>query len=90
MATTELFDMIAGSETGAIIGASLVVKNDDKKTMKKRPNKNYADKALQIFKDEVDHIYVDEHMSNFTFVFWFLLMVGGGSYGVHKLTEKYF
>jgi len=38
--------MVAGSGTGAIIGASLVVKNDDKKTMKAQPNKNFADKAL--------------------------------------------
>jgi len=30
----ELFDMIAGSETGAMIGATLVIPNDDLATNK--------------------------------------------------------
>jgi len=88
MATYELFDMVAGSGTGAIIGASLVVKNDDKKIARK--NKNYADKALKFFKDEVDNIYVDDHMSNAFWFFWFFMLVGGGTFGVHKLTQRYF
>jgi len=90
VAIYELFDMVAGSGTGAIIGASLVVKNDDVKTMKAQPNKNFADKALKFFKDEVDNIYVDDHMSIYTYYFWFLLLVGGGTYGVYYFTQRYF
>ena len=33
IAMPELFDMIAGSETGAIIASSLMLKNDDAATM---------------------------------------------------------
>jgi patatin-like phospholipase/acyl hydrolase len=32
IAMPELFDLIAGSETGAIIAATLVIPNDDPKT----------------------------------------------------------
>lgn len=35
IAMPELFDMIAGSETGAIIASTLLLKNDDPATMEK-------------------------------------------------------
>ena len=46
---TELFDMIAGSETGAIIGASLVIPNDDSATSATQKNKYFATKSLAFF-----------------------------------------
>jgi len=44
-----MFDMIAGSETGAIIASSLVVKNKDSSI--ERKNAHYADVALKFFED---------------------------------------
>lgn len=42
-----MFDLIAGSETGAIIASFLSIKNTDTKLDRK--NAYYADKAVQFF-----------------------------------------
>jgi patatin-like phospholipase/acyl hydrolase len=39
----ELFDMVAGVETGSILATTITLKNDDKGTKDKQPNKYYAD-----------------------------------------------
>ena len=49
IAMPELFDMIAGSETGAIIGSSLLIKNDDAATSGEQPNKYFAEKSKEFF-----------------------------------------
>lgn len=46
--------MVAGSETGAIIAASLAIKNGSTSTPA-----NNASKAFEFFRDHVDNIYVD-------------------------------
>jgi hypothetical protein len=43
IAMPELFDMIAGSDTGAIIGATISIENTDKTST--QMNKYFADKA---------------------------------------------
>ena len=39
----EMFDLIAGSETGAIIASTLVIPNDDPKTMDAQKNKYFSE-----------------------------------------------
>ena len=58
----ELFDMIAGSETGAIIASTLVVKNDDSATMDVQPNKYFARNSMEYFVNNVDFLYKDSSM----------------------------
>lgn len=54
---TELFDMIAGSETGAIIGAALNIK--DENTGK---SKFYANDLMKWFEANSDTLYRDSQM----------------------------
>jgi len=51
----ELFDMIAGSETGAIIAATLAQAKDGSST----EPKYYVETAGKFFKDNVDTLYAD-------------------------------
>lgn len=54
---TELFDMIAGSETGAIIATTITLPNPDKTSEQK--NAFFADKAVLFFTNHVDVLYRD-------------------------------
>jgi len=54
-----MFDMIAGSETGAIIAASLVVPEESGSKL----NKFYGDTAVKFFEDNIDKLYVDSKFS---------------------------
>jgi len=58
----EIFDLVAGSETGAIIASSLVIKNEDPKTKNEQINANFADKSKEWFEENVDILYHDNHM----------------------------
>lgn len=58
----ELFDMIAGSETGAMIGSALVVPNLDPATNKTQINKFWASDLSEYFKNNASHLYVDQQM----------------------------
>jgi patatin-like phospholipase/acyl hydrolase len=60
IAMTELFDLIAGSETGAIIASTLVLPNDDKTSTQK--NKYFASTSQEWFKANVDTLYKDRQM----------------------------
>jgi len=59
VAMPELFDMIAGSETGAIIASSLVIPNDDPDTKDAQKNKYFATTSLDFFDQHVDTLYHD-------------------------------
>ena len=59
IAMPELFDMIAGSETGAIIATTLVLPNKDAATMEDQPNLYFATKSQKFFSDNVDTLYHD-------------------------------
>ena len=50
IAMHELFDMMAGVETGAIIASSLLVPNDDPDTMEFQKNKYFANDTMNLFK----------------------------------------
>ena len=58
----EVFDLIAGSETGAIIATSLALKNTDATTSKTQPNMFFADKSQQFFEEYTDKFYQDSKM----------------------------
>jgi hypothetical protein len=58
----EMFDMIAGSETGAMIGGALVVPNTDPATKDKQINKWFASETNEFFWNEVPKLYVDQQM----------------------------
>ena len=60
IAIPELFDMIAGSETGAIIASYLSIANDAKN--KTQPNKFWAANATQIFMDQTDKLWYDKQI----------------------------
>lgn len=71
----ELFDMIAGSETGAIIASTLAQAKDGSST----EPKYYVDTAGDFFKANVDLMYVDGELSAgvaFVVYFFGLLIMG--------------
>ena len=51
----ELFDMISGSETGAMIASTLVVASTDPKSQ--RINKYFANETAKFFYDNSDTLY---------------------------------
>ena len=55
----ELFDMIAGSETGGIIATMLSIKNDDQQTQHIQKNKYFAEDAVKFFEKNVNDLYKD-------------------------------
>ena len=91
IAMYELFDMISGSETGAIIAATLVSPLEkNEKSSDGLKNKYWATKAASFFKENVDLLYVDtkmpESLKGFLTIL-FLMVVGCLSY---KTAEAYF
>jgi len=52
----ELFDLIAGSETGAIIASSLVIPKD-KDSKDDWPNKYFAERSVNFFKEHGENLY---------------------------------
>lgn len=88
IAMHELFDMIAGSETGAIIASTLVVPNDDPNAAQK--NKYWATKSVEFFMETTDELYVDSGTSvglKILITALFLIFFGAVTY---KLAEYYF
>ena len=84
----EIFDMITGSETGAIIASTLVVKNDDSSSAQE--NKYWARDASTYFVENIDTLYIDSQMSTAMkglFVAIFLIIFGTIAY---KTAEAYF
>jgi hypothetical protein len=69
IAMPELFDLISGSETGAIIAASLNRPNDDKTPDghgNVQINKWWASKTSELFYDNSKNLYEDNHLSTIT------------------------
>jgi len=58
----EIFDMIAGSETGAMIASSLVIPNDNPLTKDTQINKYFADTTSSFFWNFASSLYVDQEM----------------------------
>ena len=88
----ELFDMISGSETGAIIAATLVTPKAKGHAgeVNGQKNKYWATRAASFFKENVDLLYVDQKMPESLKAFLtvlFLIIVGFITY---KAAETYF
>jgi hypothetical protein len=61
----ELFDVISGSETGALIAGSLNIKNDDPTL--EQPNKYFATKAMDYFNEDNSYeLYSSQNLSWYT------------------------
>lgn len=85
---TELFDAISGSETGAIIASSLVVKNPDASSSQK--NKYFSTESIKYFVDNTDVLYIDTRMTagiKFLFTAIFIILFSAIAY---KAAEFYF
>lgn len=54
-----MFDMIVGSETGAIIATTLVVPDKKGSTL----NKFYANRTVEFFEKNIDKLYIDSKFS---------------------------
>lgn len=63
IAMHELFDFIAGSETGSIIGSTLVIKNNDTSTVATQENMYFADTATKWFLDNDNALYHNPKLS---------------------------
>jgi len=59
MSIVELFDMVAGVETGAIMGSALVLKNN--KTSSQQPNLWFAKDIQGFFEETVNTFYIDNY-----------------------------
>lgn len=82
---TELFDMVAGSETGAIIATNLVLPNDDADTKAEQKNKYFADHSVAFFKENAD-VYRDKQVPWWMkLIFWAaaVLFIVCLAYGLH-------
>ena len=81
---TELFDLIAGSETGAIIATTLALptsKTDNKPRF-------YADTSTKWFEEHVDTLYHDKNISVFINALITILLALAGGYAVFIIFDK--
>lgn len=65
IAMPELFDLIAGSETGAIIATTITLPNTNPDTKAIQKNQFFADRAVKFFETNVDTLYRDGQMGWF-------------------------
>ena len=86
----ELFDMISGSETGAIIASTLVIPNDDPATSADQKNKYFAPTATKFFEDNIDELYVDSKMPAWLIVVITLICITIFGFIAYKSAEVYF
>lgn len=90
IAMTELFDYFAGSETGAIIGATLLIKNDDQATLSQgQKNKYFADTTVEWFNKNIETLYRDTQMPRSHQIMLVLFLTAIFSFLVYHFTEKH-
>ena len=84
----EFFDMLAGSETGAILASTLTIKNNDPK--KNQINKYFADTVVKFFDDNLDSIYKDNDFDYW--VYMLIICISMTFFGVisYFITQKIF
>jgi patatin-like phospholipase/acyl hydrolase len=58
MSMVELFDLFAGSESGAILASTLAIKNK-KANSTNQTNEYFADKVVKFYESEMNIIYKD-------------------------------
>lgn len=91
VAMPELFDMISGSETGAIIATTITLPNTDPATSAIQKNRFFADRAVRFFEENVDTLYRDSQMGWFpklVIIVAAILILGSFSYwATYKLFQ---
>jgi len=90
IAMPEMFDLIAGSETGAIIATTLVLPNPDYPDSSSQKNKYFADTAVTWFANNTDTLYHTMIMSVWTKILISLVFIIIFGILVYKGTEKYY
>jgi len=90
IAIPELFDMIAGSETGAIIASYLSIAIDYKKNEDIQPNKFWAADVSKIFNDHTDLLWFDKQIPLTTRIIIMVLITGFGVWIVKISSQKRF
>lgn len=86
----ELFDLIAGSETGAIIASSLVLPNTDAKTKSTQKNAFFADKSKTWFEDNVDTLYHDTNIPAILNFFITVIIAAAFAVAAYIVVQKTF
>ena len=88
---TELFDYISGSDTGAIIAGSLLLKNTDTATLAEEQNNKYwASESVKWFEDNVEVLYRDARMPVGLQVFIIIFFVILFTYLVFTLVRSHY
>lgn len=90
IAMPELFDMISGSETGAIIASSLILPNTDEATKTIQKNKYFANKSVEWFEKHVDVLYRDSQMNIYLKIFITILFIGVFGWLAYYITHRIF
>ena len=83
----ELFDFIAGSETGGIIASTLVIPNMNATTNSTQKNKYFATTALDFFDKNVDKIWHDNKVPLFTRILIIGVIISLICGGVYYITN---
>lgn len=84
----ELFDMLAGSETGAILASTLTIKNDDKNS--NQTNKYFAERVVTFFEENLDTIYKDRDFEKWVYVLIICVSMIIFGFISYKLTSRIF
>lgn len=88
---TELFDYISGSDTGAIIAGSLLLKNDDQASIAKgQKNKYFANETVEWFEKNVEVLYRDARMPIALQVFLIVFLVLSITYLVFWIVRRHY
>ena len=90
IAMPELFHLIAGAETGAIIASSLVTANTDPSTKDIQPNAFFATKVKEWFYDNTETLYHNTHVNIWLKIVTTVLFVIALSVLTYKLVERHF
>lgn len=72
----ELFDMIAGVETGAIIASSLLTPNEDPETFETQKNKYFANHTMKFFQENTKSLYHRNSMPHSFEFFLYAFIIG--------------
>ena len=90
VAMHEIFDLVSGSETGAIIASTLALPNLNETTNIEQKNAYFANHTTQWFDNHVDELYKNHIMSGilkFLLTLCVIVLVSGNCY-IH--VEKHF
>ncbi len=82
--------MIAGSETGAIIGSFLSIANDDIKNKDVQPNKFWAANITKIFEDQTDKLWYDKQIPMTARIIIIVVITGLGVWSVKNFSQLKF